>query len=374
MEKFTDEEKACYKELNAYDELDRHTNGLLEIWSDLVTEYSFNTRTFYLTRDECKSIYQRGIHNKVLRIVGENKQYKTQEFDDAHLAVVKQKIDAEISQAHWNGYFVRLGTRSPKDAFTEKMFFDFSKNLKMLFTARIESYHGQIPENWAKTFSVYDYMDYSKARFSCWKCKTSEEALSLFTNSDRVLNDIERILKLEIDPQKFEVLALREWCDELDPWYEFRAVVYKDNLTALTQYDSRFVLDNVIQNPKEVEDVVKTFFTKEFKRNFCEKRDKLQEEERKRLESYVIDFAYLQKTKTVKVVEINSFCSLCGVSLFKWEKDILVLFGKTHFEFRYNTTAPDINWNYEVSENSLKKCFEIKNEVYNQVNKHCQVV
>ena len=124
------------------------------------------------------------------------------------------------------------------------------------------------------------------------KIKNSEEAIELLSNSQRVADDLQRELKYS---NNFSLkIIIREWNNNLPYEMEFRGFVYKNKLTAISQYDSYLFSKELNLKKKEIEKKINTFFNEMIK------------EKLKKFENYIIDFGILNDGNIV-VIELNPF-------------------------------------------------------------------
>lgn len=97
--------------------------------------------------------------------------------------------------------------------------------------------------------------------------------------------------------------------------------MYKGKLNAISQYDHYAIYPDLFP----LKDMIK-------EKIFALWQDV---HPKVKVESYVIDFAYLPKSDKVIVVEISPFLNCTGPAMFKWDKDGDIL-RNGPFEFRLN--------------------------------------
>ena len=91
------------------------------------------------------------------------------------------------------------------------------------------------------------------------------ELLGLFAASERVSDELELKLEFSSPPQAVPVL-LREWVQDFDPAFEFRAFVVHDQMTAMSQMSSMEVYLHyplVLARRQELAASAQEFFEKE---------------------------------------------------------------------------------------------------------------
>jgi hypothetical protein len=168
--------------------------------------------------------------------------------------------------------FVRLGSRSPKDAFWDK-----------------------------DTFVVNDAL----------------EALSLLTaSSERIYEDLRIGLHFGYEPHIF----IREWM-EIPEWAEFRCFMKDRKLIGISQYYHRKVQPMVVEEHDAIKWAIETFFENDFK-DACHLNDVVFDvfvkvrEPAKRYNSDSCGVPW--RTWSVKLLEINPYWNLTDPCLFTW--------------------------------------------------------
>lgn len=106
---------------------------------------------------------------------------------------------------------------------------------------------------------------------------------------------------------------------------EFRGFVFKQKLTALSQYNYLIYSKRLNEIKDQIESEIYSFFYKKV-------RNKLENF----IENYIIDFAVFINDKTIScsVIEINPFLETTDAALFSWESEKNILQGDTEFCFR----------------------------------------
>ncbi|ELP85956.1 hypothetical protein EIN_135800 [Entamoeba invadens IP1] len=338
----TEKESIDPKYLEELKELGRlygEGGGMLEVWKDLISDFTFKTWTFYITRTEAESLERMNSYLWGTTYTSRPK-YTQYDADDLVIQGIKTKLDEVVSQ-HPPPYFIRLGTRSAKDAFSPDMKLRFEKILTDIYKESNDINSSSKNGTTLEKPTMKDVQNYYIGRFKLLKCTTTDEMMDMLLHSERIRTDLTRLLALPtIDTKNFEVLALREWCDAVNPVLEFRGFVHKGILTAVSQYNPIFYSDYLVKNKALIQKVLRTFFDEKFKPTFEEKKKTLPDVSR--LTSYIVDFAVTDVERgEVKVVELNSFSTFAGASMFSWKKDIETLFGTKEFEFRINENCRD---------------------------------
>jgi hypothetical protein len=255
---------------------------------------------------------------------------------------LSNRISSEINASFKQGAFMRLCGRSPKDGepLNKNIAIDTYDNECLKLGLPLNHYQkqkiklkriNQKDQQSSQQIVVEDYEKYQHSKNddgltseeegnlkmvaigrstpSWLKIKNGNEALNLLLTSERVYADM-------IDWLNFgepEQIVLREWEPELTTEYEFRAFVYNNKMTAISQYD-HYTAYPTLQDEKE--DIKKAILAswKELHSSVGEC-------------TYVADFAYLASSKTAKLVELSPFLDVTGPALFNWERDKRLLQG-----------------------------------------------
>lgn len=226
-----------------------------------------------------------------------------------------------------HGAFIKLDTRSPKDV----VLYDFeNQQVKDLVKAELEELYrnkrkqqaggkeaaeedlvlspsGKISVSRAERDDNEETSTFVVATSRAMKITSGSEALYLLAKSDRISEDLNKILPY--GEQHFDLnLILREWRDEVieRPQYEFRAFVHQNQLNAMSQYFCFCKYDDLIAREEEVKRTILDFHESI--------KDKISHS------SYVIDF-YLTRDNRVLIIELNPFHNGAGAALFSWARD-----------------------------------------------------
>ena len=227
-----------------------------------------------------------------------------------------------------NGAFMRLDTRSPKDAALK------SSYVRELIKEQIESKPHNDP------FSIECATDDGIIYWSCisksCKVDSAQQALELLTGSNRVQED----LKLGFLAHDHAVqLVFREW-EDIHPEYEFRVFVVHNEITAMTQYHSGLYVPEMAKNKEKVQDLILAEFNRV--------KDKVKAPE----STYTIDFVITENLDAARIVEINDPPPTAGTSLFDWDDEEdqgLLLHGPLSFRM---ITEP-LTWEQQQQKSSM---------------------
>jgi len=122
---------------------------------------------------------------------------------------------------------------------------------------------------------------------------------------------------------------------------EFRAFIFKRQLTGLTQYNEYIVDKYLLKNKESILKSIKDFFQNE---NLLERIP---------YEHCVLDLILIENQ--VYICEINPLAEFAGTGLFSWLTDRDILFGRQEFEFR-------------IRENENKNISEANNQWLSLIN------
>ncbi|PRP86639.1 hypothetical protein PROFUN_05118 [Planoprotostelium fungivorum] len=265
----------------------------LECWYEALKAYTFPTTFLPLNELECQCIVD---------AYEDYKQGSTKITDDPQkietLEVLKAKIDEEMKRVmikEGDGAFVRLSTRSPKDAVLR----DETKIKKLLDLEM-------------KNLGVTSYEDVEhtmiaviRAAIKCMRVTSGAEAVKYMCRSERSYHDLFARLLNYGQTEKFQMnVVVRQWV-ETQPEWEFRGFVSKGKMTALTQYFKSCYVRQLSQNKNEI----------------AKKIVALQEEVHPLigLDSYTIDFVVTPEK--IWIIELNTFGPQASPSLFNWAED-----------------------------------------------------
>ena len=264
----------------------------LETWYDKLKEHTARTEFVELSPEEAKKVYG---------------------YCSGHVVNVGEELKKRVNDCIGpGGAFVKLHTRSPKDAVAKckgAILEEVERRMKPtpVISTREEK----------KELANGDCNLISTIVREKMKVCSADEAFEMFKGSDRVRSDLDKA----VQAKKGSCIVVREF-DLCKPEWEFRAFVSHGKLTGLSQYCYRQYFPEVVEKKKEIETLVKEFFQK-VKLPF---------------ESAVVDVYLSMDNKqkaTVKIVEFNPWFADTGALLFSWksEKDRNIL-ANGPFEFR----------------------------------------
>jgi len=229
-----------------------------------------------------------------------------------------KKIEAQSE--NWSsgilskGFFVRLNTRSPKDALilSPQMFAAIEEDKK-----KLQEQGKEVTSNDVLRFC---YVNFVKKMI----VHSGKEAVQMLGVSHRIWQDINAAIDTVID--KFEMfVCVRQWA-QIHPSMEFRGFVYGKKLNAISSYNRAVCWPGIPEKKEEITNKCIAYW------------EKIKDDVPSSLENFVIDFAFLEDTGDVTIVEFNDFADFEGAGsnaeLFSWSADRDVLTGQLPFETR----------------------------------------
>jgi hypothetical protein len=289
----------------------------MEHYFDIISNFSFGSRFLSLTTPTASALVAK--HESFL-------QTHLSDFDDCPLLLeLASAIDAEKKSANWPCVFVRLSSRSPKDAALSSP--KFSTLFQEEKTA-LDAEESGISDSNATNRTLH-----ALYRASTWALRTytGAEAVRLLIEADRTYDDLKLYAEGKMNTANFNVVV-REFRSFL-PEMEFRGFVYNGAFTSLTQYNEFCYFPRLVS----MREAIAAKIQAEFKTMM----------QMIPLQSYVVDFVLAPQFETLDrnamsnvdtlklfVVELNPLAEFAGTGLFSWEKDKAVLLGASPFEFR----------------------------------------
>lgn len=203
----------------------------LETWYEPLKEYTPRTMFVTLSRPQQAALYA-----LCLQQPKESPEAPTDEDYGARLAATMaclapeqrelvEEVVAEVGRAiaEFGGEaFVKLSTRSPKDAVTGCV----NKRMEAHLTREMERSDGT-PNG--------DSVAFVTASRHAFRVTSGEEAVDLLAQSSRVMEDLMKFLDLPEDLGLPFNVIVREWSD-MRPEMEFRVFVKNKQITAISQY------------------------------------------------------------------------------------------------------------------------------------------
>jgi len=280
----------------------------IENWYKFLRPYTFRTKFLPLSKEEAVAIvhyYEETRKKEVGKLTEADKQL---------LDKLSLRIQKKIRAFKEDGIFVKLSSRSAKDAAIS------SGRMKTLASTELQALRGLYPNEDPRVVKMLAFV-----RASCFAMKITQgaEALDLLIRSQRIMVD----LTMRLLNDAFEMnIVFRQWNTDLQPEKEFRAFLSNGKLTCITQYYSKLYVPSFKKKEQQIKDKLVTYF------------NSIQQDIP--LKNYALDMALLEGDKVV-IVELNPFAPHAGTSLFDWAnpKDQEIV-KSGPFEFRVLNALP----------------------------------
>jgi len=234
---------------------------------------------------------------------------------------MKKRLDSVISSYTLQGkdVFVRLSTRSPKDAvdkWPEKLSPELRQELLQMadeVTSPLDTRERQ-----TKIVKAGTHLDNNarlialKRAFSrVLKMQTAEDVFELMSRSSRAISDLKRAIDyVEHIPWNLKFIVREFVFVPIEG--EFRGFVHNKSLNALSQYYTDCYFPQLPYLKTRIQQNILQFFETIVKPAIP-------------YDNYIIDFAFYPSTNEVKIIELNPFSSSTGSALFHWVDDENVL-------------------------------------------------
>ena len=220
------------------------------------------------------------------------------------------------SQYFSSGAFVRLSSRSPKDADIPPAYLHFLYLHELLCLGS----EGTMSELTAEAAANRRFIAYTRARLYSLRVQTGEQAMRLLLSSERVYTDL-----LETQGSDGVQVVVRGWEPQLDPALEFRCFVHRRRLTCISQYAYHCTFAQ-LQAVREVEAVKAAIV------DYWRQAVHPLLQHAAAYESYVVDMALMREDNasasqasalayTCTLIELNPFTTATSACLFHWTAD-----------------------------------------------------
>ena len=261
-----------------------------ETWYEKVEKMTAKTFFLELNKEELiamKSFYSYLIIKKDMPNI---EQAKT-------ILNLEKKLQKLLDSKNIKNYFIRLTQRSPKDGIALNK--NFNKDI-----LNLENFN-------EKMIQIF------KEQEKSLKCSSAKDGINLLVTSERVFTDLYRYLKIEDEIGEIlylQNIVVREWRENTHSMNEFRCFVFKNQMTAISQYNQYIFLPNLF-NDTNLQNKIKY----QIYSNWLIVKESLEY-----YENYIIDF--FCDGKECFLIELNPFDNRTGPSLFCWNyhKEILL--------------------------------------------------
>lgn len=240
------------------------------------------------------------------------------------LKQVEDRLDIAIRDFGALGAFVKLNSRSPKDApLLRPDFNDFLKK-EVALSMQHSFEEGYFNDD------ILDSLSFFRAAGSSLIVRSGREAMFLLLQSARVYDDVKLYLQnfqtRNYNPLK---LVIRKW-ENIDPVSEVRAFVVQNEIKVMTQYSPYYYFPDFANEARK--DRLQAIILKYFEERIKPKVKPL-------VQDYTVDFAFSRECNhfddaRLWIVELNPPPPVAGTSLFRQSETCLK---EGPFEFRVVT-------------------------------------
>jgi len=235
----------------------------ISVWFPALADLTFATKFLPLSDSEARALlklteYSRQLARLESEVLLQGSGSKPEDVVDpfsllpaaarGQLVALGQRLDealqelAEGSQS--SGAFVRLDTRSPKDAV-----FSLPRVRELLQATLLERHFSAGP--WSVECQTYDEGCMHRAIIAAQEVHTGREALELLRHSQRVEADLV-VGQMANSGDASSQLVIRRWDRRVDPLCEVRAFVRGGRVTAISQYYSTCLVPDLLRQPEQV--------------------------------------------------------------------------------------------------------------------------
>lgn len=229
---------------------------------------------------------------------------------EAELAHAMEEMKSSSARRELQGeeeemsFFVRLSSRSPKDAGLN----EGHPRIMEYLTEELDRFGGlAAADPNQKTVAM------QRAAGRILRVTDAKQALWLIVNSERTFTDMVHALGHE-DGEWTMKIVLRHWMDGVDLANEFRGFVCQGNLTALSQYNDGNYYPELMGKEELIVGKISAYWQKV--------------KHQVKYQACIVDFVLVNNMQDVYIVEINPFGPVTGGALFDWGTERPLLQGE----------------------------------------------
>ncbi|CAF2115293.1 unnamed protein product [Rotaria magnacalcarata] len=277
-----------------------------EYYYDIIKQWTFPSVILSMDEDDRKALHQGHLLFKNSLLDDDDK--KTDECFQQYPQLFKlsNAIDSCDIQ---RPIFVRLSTRSPKDA----ILLLNKQKCKQVFQKTLDE---MVADDTSERNRRLIAIDESSIRLL--SVTDGFHAIQLLVASERIQDDLISCASLNLIVRQFII-------DRRNLKSEFRAFIFKHKLTAITQYNEYIFDKNLFEKKDLILKSIEDFFENE---NIIERIP---------YENYILDLILIENNLNnyqIFICEINPFAEFAGTGLFSWLNDRNILLGREEFQFR----------------------------------------
>jgi hypothetical protein len=262
----------------------------MNTWYENIKEHTFPSFEIDLGVKEIDCILSHHRSNFTVRI-----NHHLSDVEKETLKQLEVRIDEILQNMDGGAGFVKLSTRSPKDAVFERSHPVVERYLNEVIANNIENREDN---------NLLIIL--TQACNNAMKIRSGKEASALLCNSDRVADDLKKAKEtyLSNPDDPLPKLIVRAWVD-IPLEHEFRGYVCKRQLNGLSQYFHYCHFPKLAEEKDQIQTRILEYFETV--------KDLITHD------NYVIDFGILMDG-TIKIIEINPFHYGTGAPFFGWKK------------------------------------------------------
>lgn len=285
----------CSTEREALEMLQTHVDFSMDQYIDKIQPLTFRTTFVNVSVDEGRAWRD---FNRAVALTAEHQHA---------MNALSSLLESAIRQLNsHHGVFVRLSTRSPKDAIDklpDKAISAMAEHARAMLAARGSRQDvGMLDDNDKLIIA-------RRAFFQCMRVHSAQEALELIMNSSRAISDLKRALDYADKIPYCMKLIVREFVD-LPLHGEFRGFVCNGQLTALSQYYTDCFFSELQGRESQIVACVHPLANQVISAI--------------NRSSFVVDFVVFDDGRA-QVIELNPFGVTTGACLFNWKTELRLL-------------------------------------------------
>eukprot|EP00761_Pharyngomonas_kirbyi_P005720 gb/GECH01005725.1/.p1 GENE.gb/GECH01005725.1/~~gb/GECH01005725.1/.p1 ORF type:complete len:368 (+),score=101.81 gb/GECH01005725.1/:1-1104(+) len=326
----------------------RYFSSNMENWLETFYDITFPTEMVILSRDEIQTIkhaYEELYKSQVKTTSSETNQ---------KLDIIAGRLQCVIDKFNSNcedqerGVFLKLSCRSPKDGIYNDPEFApvYHQVLKRLEKDGFGSSSSLNTKAMAVMRAFIEMMKTSDARKSLY---------NRFIRSSRVYVDMMWALESNVDIS----ISVRKW-KNLPYDTEFRCFVFRDQITAISQYFAEIYSSRIVQNKNRLEKAMLRFFDENIKPRI-ETSENLKKQIRYNLD-FIVCLGKNEDDDQVHLIEMNPIEDSTDPCLFNWKNEGNIL-RNGPYEFRVRETQHSDENLLRVLPQEWRKFLEIQGEI-----------
>ena len=286
-----------------------------------IENHTYRTEFVSITFDQANALklYLRGIDLTEEKYSNQQKEFENLEQNIKN-AINKLKNDIN-DEKEGTKFFVRMSTRSPKDACDKPLFRDKLMNLMKERFINIDNDNNMNKLN-------DEYMDLNQRLIGLRECfskvlcvETCQEMLQLLSFSERCVSDLKRLIDHKHLLEKWDLYLVIRQFKFIPICNEFRCFVNNSKLTAITQYFPHCYFPKLIhENKDKIRNMINDYYNNVFLKECNDLNTELNN-------AYILDLNVDVINDKILIIELNPFAQTTGPGFFDWIKDKDLLYG-----------------------------------------------